>query len=257
VTRPPTAPPPLDPHAALFIDVDGTLLEIAPRPELVEVPLSLPVLLQRLAGEREQALALISGRPIAELDRLFRPWRGAAAGLHGIERRRPGGSYAGNGDEADRVAAGALERLRPEMTAIACQWPGAFIEDKGRTLALHYRAVSEAEAAIRGAAARLVEQYSDSLRLIAGNMVVEFQPRHHDKGRVIAAFMEETPFRGRRPVYLGDDTTDEDGFAEVNRRGGMSIRIGQPSVRTAARYGLPFVRSALEWLEGAPGARAL
>src|SRR5205085_11461160 len=107
VTRPPTAPPPLDPHAALFIDVDGTLLEIAPRPGLVEVPPSLPVLLQRLAGEREQALALISGRPIAELDRLFRPWRGAAAGLHGIERRRPDGSYAGNGDEADRVAAGA------------------------------------------------------------------------------------------------------------------------------------------------------
>ena len=252
VMRTPTAAPPLDRHDALFIDVDGTLLEIAPRPELVEVAPSLPDLLRRLGDEREGALALISGRPIAELDRLFRPWRGAAAGLHGIERRRPDGSYAKGGGDADRTAAAALDRLRPEITAVARHWPGVFVEDKGRTLALHYRALPDAEAAIRGAAARLVEQDSDSLRLIAGNMVVEFQPRHHDKGRVIAAFMAEPPFQGRRPVYLGDDTTDEDGFAEVNRRSGVSIRIGCQSGSTAAVFGLSSVRGAREWLAGAP-----
>ena len=255
--RPPRAAPPLDRHDALFIDVDGTLLDIAPRPELVEVPPSLPDLLRRLGGEREWALALISGRPIAELDRLFHPWRGAAGGLHGSERRRPDGSYAFGGDaDADRAAAAALERLRPEITAVARQWPGVFIEDKGRTLALHYRAVPEAEAAIRDAAARVLQPDRDCLRLITGNMVVEFQPRHHDKGRVIAAFMAEAPFQGRRPVFLGDDTTDEDGFAEVNRRGGVSIRIGCQSGNTAAVFGLSSVGSAREWLARAPRSGA-
>jgi len=255
--RNPTTAPPLDRHDALFIDVDGTLLDIAPRPELVEVPPSLPDLLQHLGAQREGALALISGRPIAELDRLFRPWRGAAAGLHGIERRRPDGTHAPRADaDADRAAAAVLGRLRPEMTAVARHWPGVFIEDKGRTLALHYRAVPEAETAIRDAAARLLERHDDRLRLIAGKMVIEFQPRHHDKGRVIAAFMTEQPFQGRRPVYLGDDTTDEDGFAEVNRRGGVSIRIGCPSGGTAAVFALSSVRSAIEWLAGARRAAA-
>src|SRR5207248_10470680 len=129
-----------------------------------------------------------------------------------------------------------------KITAVARHWPVVFVEDKGRTLALHYRALPEAEAAIRGAAARLVEQDSDSLRLIAGNMVVEFQPRHHDKGRVIAAFMAEPPFQGCRPVYLCDDTTDEDGFAEANRRGGVSIGAGPSSGSSVAVYRLPSVR---------------
>src|SRR5205085_3714514 len=168
VTRPPTAPPPLDPHAALFIDVDGTLLEIAPRPELVEVAPSLPDLLRRLGDEREGALALISGRPIAELDRLFRPWRGAAAGLHGIERRRPDGSYISAGNrEADQAADAARDRLRPALADLARRHPGAWIEDKGRTLALHYRAVPEAGAAICSASEGLLQACGDTLRLIA------------------------------------------------------------------------------------------
>jgi trehalose 6-phosphate phosphatase len=242
-----TALPALDGQAALFIDVDGTLLEIAPRPDLVRVPPSLPELLLRLATERDGALALISGRPIAELDRLFRPWQGAAAGLHGVERRCPGVSYA-SAHSADRAAAAALARLRPELEALVRQWPGAFLEDKGRTLALHYRAIPEAETPIRDAAVRLLQENAGALRLIPGKMVVEFQPRHHDKGRVIGAFMAEPPFRGRVPVYLGDDTTDEDGFAEVNRRGGISIRVGPSSGTTAAAYQLPSVRSVLDWL---------
>ena len=246
-----TRPPALDREAALFIDVDGTLLEIALRPELVEVPRDLPPLLQRLSVERDGALALISGRPIADLDRLFRPWQGAAAGLHGIERRRADGSpvSAGIGD-ADRVAAAALDRLRSQLADLARRHPAAWLEDKGRTLALHYRAVPEAGAAIREAAERLLQECGDSVRMIAGKMVVEFQPRHHDKGRVIAAFLAEPPFHGRLPVFLGDDTTDENGFAEVNRRGGVSIRVGPPSGSTAAVYRLPSVRSVLGWLAG-------
>jgi trehalose 6-phosphate phosphatase len=247
-----TGPPALDRRVALFLDVDGTLLEIAPRPDMVEVPPSLPDLLQRHAVEHNGALALISGRPIAELDRLLRPWQGAAAGLHGIERRRPDGSYASAvfGD-ADHLAAAALDQLRPKLQSLARQWPDVLLEDKGRTLALHYRAIPEADAAIRDAAARLLRDSGADLRLIAGKMVVEFQPRYHDKGRIIAAFMAEPPFEGRVPVYLGDDTTDEDAFAEVNRRDGLSIRVGPPSTSTTAAYELPSVRSALDWLAGA------
>ena len=252
-----TTPPALEAQAALFLDVDGTLLETAPRPDLVRVPPSLPELLLCLSTERDGALALISGRAIAELDRLFRPWQGAAAGLHGIERRRPDGSYASPPcDDADRAAAAALDRLRLELEVLVRQWPGAFLEDKGRTLALHYRAIPKAETPIRDAAGRLLQENAGPLRLIPGKMVVEFQPRHHNKGRVLAAFMAEPPFHGRVPVYLGDDTTDEDGFAEVNRRGGISIRIGPPSGITGAAYELPSVRSALDWLAQERGVPA-
>ena len=254
--RPVTQPPELDRDAALLIDVDGTLLEIAPRPELVAVPPGLPDLLQRLAGGRAGALALISGRPIADLDRLFRPWHGAAAGLHGIERRTVDGNCAASSDgEADRVAAAALERLRPELAALAEQRPGIWLEDKGRTLALHYRAAPEAGAAIRHAAMRLLRDHGEALRLIPGKMVVEFQPRHHGKGNAIAAFMAEPPFPGRVPVFLGDDTTDEEGFAEVNRRGGISIRVGPPIGGSAAIYDLPSVTAARDWLAGTPAER--
>src|SRR5437660_732999 len=113
-------PPALEAQAALFIDVDGTLLEIAPRPELVQVPTDLPQLLARLAEARDGALALVSGRPLADLDRLFRPWRGAAAGLHGAERRRPDGSLVPREHSADDLAAAkALGRLRPRLQELA------------------------------------------------------------------------------------------------------------------------------------------
>ena len=248
-----TVPPPLDRASALLIDVDGTLLEIAPHPDRVEVPPGLPRLLERLAGERDGALALVSGRPIADLDRLFEPWHGAAAGLHGIERRRPDGSRVeSEATPADAAAAAALDRLRPELRAVERQRPGVWLEDKRRTLALHYRAVPEAGAEIRDRAERLLREQGDGLRLIPGKMVVEFQPRGHGKDGAIAAFMAEPPFRGRLPVFLGDDTTDEEGFAEVNRRGGLSIRVGAPLATSAAAYSLPSVAAARDWLAGTP-----
>ena len=246
-----TRAPPLDPDSALFLDVDGTLLEIAPRPELVRVSPTLPDLLERLARQRNSALALISGRPIADLDRLFRPWQGAAAGLHGAERRRADGTLVESDQStADRDAAAALDRLRPTLGECERRWAGAWIEDKGRTLALHYRAIPEKDAEIRDAMERLAQNESGSLRLIAGKMVFELQPRHRNKGAVIAAFLAEPPFRGRRAVFIGDDTTDEDGFAEVNRRGGTSIRVGAPAP-SAAMYNLASVADALDWLTAA------
>jgi trehalose 6-phosphate phosphatase len=241
-------PPTLDSAAALFLDVDGTLLTIAPRPDLVRVPPDLPLLLGRLAAQREGAVALVSGRPIAEVDRLLQPWRGAIAGLHGAERRRGDGCLAAVDDSpAARDAAAAIDRARPALVMLAARLAGVCLEDKGRTLALHYRDAPERGAAVREAAERLVQQSGGVLRLIAGKMVVEVQPRLYGKGGAIAAFMAEAPFYGRRPVFLGDDTTDEDGFAEVNRRGGLSIRIGAAAA-TLARYALPSVGAARAWL---------
>jgi trehalose 6-phosphate phosphatase len=240
------APPPLDADTALFLDVDGTLLEIAERPDRVQVPSALPALLGEVAQQRGGALALVSGRPLRELDRLFRPWRGAAAGLHGIERRRADG---GLDSRTDHAAAAALDRIRPTLAALASQGSGLILEDKGGNVALHYRAAPERGAEILALATALTRQAQPALRLIAGKMVVEFQPRGADKGATIAAFLDEPPFFGRRPVFIGDDVTDEDGFAEINRRHGVAIRVGQ-SGETRARWAFPSVTAALAWLAG-------
>ena len=237
-------PPPLDSQSALFLDVDGTLLEIASRPELVHVPPQLPALIARLSEQRQGALALISGRPLIELDRLFQPWCGAAAGLHGIERRRADGMLDRIFDNASEAALG---QIRPKLAALAGGESGLIVEDKGATLALHYRAVPDREPEIRAFAANLQREAGASLRLIAGKMVVEFQPRNVNKGLAIAAFMAEPPFLDRRAVFVGDDTTDEDGFSEVRRSAGFGIRVG-PARETAADYCLPSVEAVLAWL---------
>jgi trehalose 6-phosphate phosphatase len=237
--------PPLDPRSALFLDVDGTLLEIAPRPELVQVPNGLPSLMVRLSAQREGAFALISGRPLAQLDRLFQPWQGAAAGLHGLERRRADGFLD---CVVDSASAAALDRLRPKLAALAADGTGLTLEDKGGTLALHYRAAPQRELEIRAVVEALHRELASSLRLITGKMVVEFQPRSADKGRAIAAFLAEPPFLGRRPIFVGDDTTDEDGFAEIRRRGGIAVRVGPLEGATAANYRLPTVEAVLAWL---------
>ncbi len=237
------SPPTFDRRSAIFLDVDGTLLEIAPRPELVSVPFGLPDLLARIAAEREGALALVSGRPLEQIDRLFHPWHGAAAGMHGIERRRADGTLDRVLDRAGDVA---LDRIRPKLLAIATADERLVYEDKGGTLALHYRAAPEREPEIR-AYAEAMQREAAALRLVPGKMVVEFQPRGVNKGLAIAAFLNEPPFRGRSPVFVGDDTTDEDGFAEMRRRGGIGVRVG-PLRGSAASHTLSSVEAVLAWL---------
>ncbi|MGH7029871.1 MAG: trehalose-phosphatase, partial [Stellaceae bacterium] len=196
--------------------------------------------------QRDGALALVSGRPLHELDRLFRPWRGAAAGLHGIERRRADGRINNRVDDA---AAAALDRIRPRLTVLAGEGGGLVLEDKGGTVALHYRAAPDRGDEILALAKALERGASPALRLIAGMMVVELQPRGADKGTTIAAFLGEPPFLGRRPVFIGDDVTDEDGFAEINRRQGVAIRVGRFG-ETCARCALTSVAAVLAWLAG-------
>jgi trehalose 6-phosphate phosphatase len=231
---------------ALFLDVDGTLIAIAETPEQAKPePVLLP-LLQRLAGAIDGALALISGRSLVSIDRLFAPLRLSAAGLHGWERRRRDGTLV----KRDPPAA-LLERLRPRLAAYAATRPGLLLEDKGGSLALHYRLAPERGPALRRFVRRLAQEEPE-LRLLAGRKVAELQPRGANKGEAILAFLAESPFAGRRPVFAGDDTTDEDGFLAVNAAGGLSLRVEDAETRgrgrSAAQYRVSGVASLHQWL---------
>jgi trehalose 6-phosphate phosphatase len=227
---------------ALFLDVDGTLLEIAHEPGAVKVPARLRRILERLQSATGGALALVSGRSLEQLDRLFFALRLSAAGLHGLERRNLG-------LKTERAAPdpAALERARSRLAAFAAVHDGVLLEDKGLTLALHYRKAPELADAAAAAVAAAVAESRGALVLLRGKMVYELKPPGVDKGRAIAAFLEEPPFVGRSPVFAGDDVTDEAGFVTINQRNGVSIRIGG-GPPTAAAFGCPNVTALHTWL---------
>jgi trehalose 6-phosphate phosphatase len=238
-----TSPPPLGPGLAFFLDVDGTLLELAPTPDAVRADASLLETLDSLRQASAGALALLSGRRLDDLDRIFSPLHLPAAGIHGLERRRADGGI-------EIMAEDAIAELRAPLAAFAAQEPGLHLEDKGLALALHYRAAPHREAATREFARALAARSSGSLRLLEGKMVVEFHARHADKGRAIESFMAESPFRGRRPVFAGDDVTDEDGFRAARRLGGITVRIGDIGA-SDAEWHLPSVAALRAWLRAA------
>jgi trehalose 6-phosphate phosphatase len=227
---------------ALFLDVDGTLLEIEREPGAVHVPERLCHTLADLQVATGGALALVSGRSLDQLDRLFSPLRLSAAGLHGLERRGADG-------EVKRAAPDLviLERARRRLAAFADAVLGVLLEDKGLTLALHYRQAPAAASAAIAAAETAVAESAGALVLLRGKMVCELKPPEVDKGRAIAAFMTEPPFAGRRPVFAGDDVTDEAGFSAINELGGVSIRIGDGDPTTAA-YRHDDVAAVQTWL---------
>jgi len=227
---------------AMFLDVDGTLLHIAETPGGVEVSDHLRDVLARLAPAMGQALALVSGRPIATLDHFFSPLLLPAAGLHGLEFRSPTGEIRSLGDPL------LLEPLRPALAAFADAHPGVIYEDKRRTLALHYRRAPAAAEAARRLVRELTGRYGKGLHVVDGKMVLEIKPRLTDKGAAVEAFLREAPFHGRLPVFIGDDVTDEDAFQVVNDLGGHSIRVGVGQ-DTRARYRLPDVDAVIGWLE--------
>ncbi len=231
----------LDANCALFLDVDGTLLHIAEHPDDVEVSDQLRAALAELAPALANAVALVSGRAIADLDRLFAPLVLPTAGLHGLERRGADQHVRNLGDSA------ALDGLRRALGDFAAANPGVLLEDKGRTLALHYRRAPGAETDACRLVERLTAERRDELRVIHGKMVLEIKPRLSDKGAAIAAYMTESPFVGRVPVFIGDDVTDEDGFATVNTMQGISIRVGNER-ETQALYQLDDVAAVLDWL---------
>jgi trehalose 6-phosphate phosphatase len=246
--EPVSPPPPLRPDCALFLDVDGTLVEIAPKPDAVAVPPRLIALLRTLQERLHGAIALVSGRSVATLDALFAPLILPAAGNHGLERRGADGRIS-----APEVPRAALDRARAAFSRFAAAHDGPIVEDKGISIALHFRQAPH----LAGEAERLAETLqtglAPALRLQRGKMLVELRPSGGDKGSVVHDFMAETPFAGRVPVFIGDDVTDEDGFRAANDLGGISVRVGEPVGETAARHRIADIGEAHHWLAGLAG----
>ena len=234
-------PPLLVRSDALFIDFDGTLVEIAATPDRIDVAADLPALLQRIAIRLDGAVAVISGRPLADLTRRLAGYSGAAAGNHGLERRSATGVV--HRPRADP----ALELIWPVIRQFAALTPGATIEDKGLAVAIHYRGRPELADTCRRVAERAVLLSENQLTMLIGKMVVELRPRGVDKGHAVQVFLAEPEFRGKRPVFVGDDWTDEAGFAVANRLDGIAIHVGDG--KSIARYRLDNVVAVILWLE--------
>ena len=244
--------PAWDPDWALFLDVDGTLLEIESHPDDVRAGPRLQALLARIAGALDGALALVSGRSIASLDRIFAPLVLPAAGLHGLERRGADGRVHYPAGFATRMS-----EARGSLIAFVEGHPGLLLEDKGAALALHYRNAPDLAGAARAAMEDARNTLGEDFHVQEGKMVLELKPTGEDKGTAIAAFLAEPPFVGRTPVFIGDDVTDEDGFRVVNRLGGHSVRVGQ-APGSAAGFTVPGVVEVLDrmqqWAEQAGAA---
>jgi len=241
-----SAPAPLDPRAsAIFLDLDGTLIGFGDSPMAVDVPATLLELLDTLETLCDGALAVVSGRRMATLDELLAPLSLPLAGLHGLERRTADGTVHRLVEEGDAL----LAEVREHFTAAARRLPGLLVEDKGAALALHYRAAPHRAAEVEALAAELESGLPARLVMQRGHMVIEIRAAGADKGSAIDAFMREQPFRGRRAVFVGDDRTDEHGFAVVNALGGLSVKVGDGE--TAAHTYLSDPRAVLRWLDEA------
>jgi trehalose 6-phosphate phosphatase len=217
-----TLPPPLPSlQWCLFLDVDGTLIELTDSPLETYADPELKALLSDVAERLGGAVALVSGRSIEYLDALFSPLRLAAAGLHGVERRKASGEMHGASFVDTR-----LDRARAALKAVVIANPGTLLEDKGRTIAVHFRMAPQAEAMVLEAMRAVAAQLGSNYHIQGGNMMLEIKPRGFSKASAIKAFMHEPPFSGRTPVFVGDDLTDQDGFKSVEDQGGISIAVG-------------------------------
>ena len=221
--------PPYSGNWALFLDIDGTLLDIADSPEAVRPDPEQVQFVGKLYHAAGGALALISGRPIAGIDKLFAPLRLPAAGQHGVERRDAAGRV-----HRERVDASRLRHAASRIREFAERHEGLVFEDKGYSVALHYRRAPRlrgpAEEVVFAAAAGL----GGAFEAQNGKMVIELKPAGCDKGMAIREFMLERPFIGRLPVFIGDDVTDEHGFRVVNGLKGHSVKVGEGA--TCARW---------------------
>ncbi|MGJ3263721.1 MAG: trehalose-phosphatase [Salinarimonas sp.] len=221
---------------ALFLDFDGTLVEIVDRPDAVAVAPRVPSTLTRLSGALDGALAIVSGRPIAFLDAKLAPFTGDAAGLHGVERRLAGVLHPCRPEEHPALRRG-IESLHAALDAVE----NVIIEDKGCSVAVHWRMAPAQEGRAKDLVEDLAARLGADYRIQHGKMVAEILPALSGKGPIIARFMEEAPYAGRTPVFIGDDLTDENGFATVNGLGGVAVRIGDGE--TCARYRLATVEA--------------
>jgi trehalose 6-phosphate phosphatase len=225
----------------LFLDIDGTLVEIADTPSAVVVDPSLTALIAAVAQRLNGALALVSGRSLATIDQLFAPLELPAAGQHGAERRSASGVLS-----SEKSALGAnLDRARALLRAFVASHPGTLFEDKGRALAVHYRLAPEHETGVRRAVTAAAAPLEARYEVQAGDKVLEIKPKGVTKATAAEAFMREPPFVGRTPVFVGDDLTDEPGLRFAERAGGVAIAVGD---RLHAPWHLENPHEVRRWL---------
>lgn len=224
----------------LFLDFDGTLVDIAARPELVRFDTTTLTLISLLRQRLDNAIAIVTGREISDIDQFFAPLVLPVAGVHGQTRRSAFGRI-----EMGEIDHQAIAEVTSRLGLFVAREPGLLIEPKAGAVAVHYRARPDLEARCHAEASSAVAMHPD-LQVVRGTMVVEVKSRAFSKGTAVRAFMREAPFAGRRPVFAGDDLTDEDGFMAVNAFDGISIKIG-PGATTAA-YRIARPQQFLAWL---------
>jgi trehalose 6-phosphate phosphatase len=228
-------------RTCLFLGVDGTLVDFAMRPDEVRID---PGLIQVLGTVQRQlggAVALISGRPLRELDALFAPLVLPAAGVHGAERRS-----LVDGLHSTALPRRRLGSARTLLQQITAAHPGLILEDKDNGFALHYRQAPELGDVARGAIHRAAHKLGSGFEVLQGDLAVELKPSAWNKATAVEAFLDEEPFAGRIPIYLGDDGTDHEGFSAVKRRRGVDIVVGN---RIPARWSLDNPAAVRAWLE--------
>lgn len=209
-------------HWSLFLDVDGTLVDFASTPDEAVIDEALKEILRRVRLALQGAVAIVSGRSLGQIDRMFAPTRWPAAGLHGLERRNAQGKVF-RADCTDETLASA----RRSLVEIASCAPGVLVEDKGSALALHYRLAPAVEPALRRELHAIAQRLGPGYHVQEGSHVLELRPAAATKADAIRAFMAEPPFRDRRPMFVGDDLTDLAGFAAVEGLGGISVAVGE------------------------------
>jgi trehalose 6-phosphate phosphatase len=225
----------------LFLDVDGTLLELADHPDAVSVEPHLLVLIGRLRAAAHGAVALVSGRTIADVDGLFGTSDLPVAGLHGCERRDARGQL-----HVAPVAREQLADVRAGLERLVKRHQGLMLEDKGAGLALHFLKAPQLEHELRAEVALLAAPLVPRFTVLGGHAVLEVKPAAHTKDSAVTAYLQEEPFRGRLPIFIGDDQTDYDGFAAVRRANGMAIAVGP---RVTSDFWLPGPAAVHHWLE--------
>jgi len=240
--RPP--PPLLDDACALFLDVDGTLIQFADRPDAVVLLPEVREAIGRISDRLEGAVALVSGRPLEQLDALFAPLQLPAAGLHGHQVRDASGQLHDSSEDA--ATREWLHALQLQAQHLAHALPGVLVEDKGASLALHWRAAPEAGEQVRAFASRHIRGHT-RYRLQPGDHVVEFVPVGSDKGSAVRRMIQSLPFRGRLPVFVGDDLTDEFGFEAANAMHGWSVLVGERDPSSAV-FQLQDIHRVHAWL---------
>ena len=227
-----------DRAVALFFDFDGTLVDLAPQPEAVQVHDDVPHQLALLGAAVGGALAVVSGRTVADIDSRLAPLKLCVAGVHGAERRGADGYIR-------RVAVGALNEAAAIIDTFCRQRPGVRMETKPGAIALHYRQAPELEDECLATMTRALERV-EGMTLLRGKMVVEMKPRRAGKGLAVGSFLDERPFRQRRPWYFGDDVTDEAAFEVVQAMGGVAVKVGDGE--TLAAHRLPDPAAVRRWM---------